>query len=182
MDWWSELRQWVQFFVVSVGGVIALLAYLQNLKQRRVENALKFVQLFRESLSPNDMANWNILFHSTSEPSGAKFGHYIEEYTHQQRPLADYFSEGAPDGHSIARMADSLNVVCHQVNENVADPQIVYYELGQLIDSMHGWLSSIPESLTNGLLIDNYSAIHRFQNKYRVKLQFGPRRVQSYIE
>jgi len=41
----SELRQWLQLLFVVVGGVLALAAYFQNLRQRRVENALKFTRL-----------------------------------------------------------------------------------------------------------------------------------------
>ena len=43
----KDLREWVQLAFIVLGGVLALFAFLQNLRQRRVENALKFIALFR---------------------------------------------------------------------------------------------------------------------------------------
>lgn len=182
MHFWSEVRQWVQFLFVAAGGVVALLAYYQNLRQRRVENALKFIQLFRDGLDPEDMSHWNVLFKSTSEPSGARHGRYLQELTNDQRPLSDYFSEGAPDQHAIARMAESLNVVCHQVMDGSADARIVYYELGQLLESMHGWLRSVPGYFPNTLLSDSYPSIGAFLGRYHLAKKSWPCRVHAYVD
>ena len=144
----KDLREWVQLAFVVVGGVFALVAFRQNLRQRRVENALKFIALFREGLQPDDLKHWRELFVSSSELAGAKHGQYKKEWE-QFAPIRDYFSEGAPDGHAVARMATALDMVCHQVASRVADQLTVYYELGQLLESMHGWLSGIEGEETS---------------------------------
>ena len=40
MDW-KEIREWIQLAFVIVGGTIALFAFIQNLRQRKLENSLK---------------------------------------------------------------------------------------------------------------------------------------------
>src|SRR5690349_3819864 len=125
----KEVRDWIQLTFVVVGGVVALIAFLQNLRQRRVENALKFITLFRDGLREGDLGHWHELFISSSELAGAKHGYY-QVAPDKYSSISDYLSEGAPDGHAVARMAAALDVVCHQVTTNMADARTVYYELG----------------------------------------------------
>lgn len=182
MNIWSEIREWIQLLFIVTGGILAVRAYFQNLQQRRVENALKFIQLFRDALEPDDLMNWKQLFKDSSELAGAPIGQYISHIANAFRPISDYFSEGAPDNQTISRMAQSLDVVCHQVITGVADARTVYYELGQLLDSMQTWLCSVPGNEVETSLSDSFPSIMEFYKSYKKNLKNWPFRIYCYVE
>lgn len=177
----KEIREWIQLAFVVVGSILALLAYLQNLLQRRVENALKFIALFREGLKEGDLHHWEQLFRSSSELAGAKHGQYLKEWD-EYASIQEYFSEGAPDAHAIARMASALDVVCHQVVTKTADGKTVYYELGQLLDTMHDWLGGVKRVDADKTLLDSYPSIKVFFSRFEPIKNNWPSRVYAFIE
>jgi hypothetical protein len=178
----SEFREWIQLFFIVVGGSIGLVAYFQNLRQRRVENALKFISLFRDGLRAGDMDEWEKLFHAASEPTGSPPGHY-KVVDGPYVTIGAYFSEGSPDGYAISRMAESLDVVCHQVVTGVADAQTVYYELGQLLWSMNNWLKPIPAISGKGSFLEqSFPSIAKFHSKFGKKMRKWPSRIIAYID
>jgi hypothetical protein len=177
----KEVREWIQLLFVVVGGSVALVAYFQNLRQRRVENALKFIALFRDGLKDGDLQHWEDLFRASSELAGAKRGMYLKEWE-EHASIGDYFSEGAPDSHAVARMAQSLDVVCHQVVAKTADARTVYYELGQLLDTMHSWLGAVEAPEQGRTLLDSHPSIKAFYAKHEPQKKQWPSRVYAYIE
>ena len=48
----KDIREWTQFLLFVVGGALAIVAFYQNLRQRRLENALKLVGLFGILFAP----------------------------------------------------------------------------------------------------------------------------------
>ena len=160
MDW-KEVREWIQLIFVIVGGTIALFAYFQNLRQRKLENSLKLVALFKDQLRPNDFVYWD--------------GGY--------RPISDYFSEGSGDENAISRMAQNLEIICHELCIGTADVRFVYYELGQLLITMHGWLESIDMGSDGKSLLDQfYPSIKRICERHNKDFTKWPSRVYAYIE
>ncbi|MBD9531029.1 MULTISPECIES: hypothetical protein [Comamonas] len=99
----KDLRDWLQLLFVVLGGFVALAAYLQNLRQRRVENALKFIGLFRDGLREKDLEHWQDLFIRSSESAGAKPGTFATE-DGKYASVGEYFSEESGDGHAISRI------------------------------------------------------------------------------
>lgn len=176
----KEIREWIQFAFVILGGVLAYQTFNQNMRQRRVENALKFITLFREGLHENDLDDWDDLFHSATELAGAKPDQYIDVKGNAQS-IGDYFKEGAPTS-AIARMAQSLDIVCHQVMTKSADAQTVYYELGQLLRTMHYWLDQTPSYSPHQKILDAFPSIKEFFSKFRPEQSGWPHRVYSFIE
>ncbi|WP_394790516.1 hypothetical protein [Rhodoferax sp.] len=178
----KDLRDWIQLAFVIIGGTVALAAFFQNLRQRRVENALKFIALFRDGLHDDDIKHWNELFRSSSELAGAKPGFYLQEWE-TFSPITDYFSEGSPDGHAISRMAAALDVLCQQVNSGTADAKTVYYELGQLLSSMHFWLASSKSSDPNRSLLEiAFPSIDTFFRRFTPETSSWPSRIYAFIE
>lgn len=176
----KSIRDWLQLVLVGAGSCIAYFTYTKNLHQRRVENSLKFIELFREGLAKNDMSDWQDLFVSSCEQNGAKAGFFVDDQN-RMRPISDYFSEGAPTD-AIARMAQALDVVCHQVNTDVADAQTVYYELGQLLTTMHDWLNGGPNSSSHRTLLDEFPSLKSFFIRYSPRTMGWPCRVYMFIE
>lgn len=177
----KDVREWIQLIFVVVGGILALIAYFQNLKQRRVENALKFIALFRDGLREGDLGHWEVLFRKATELAGAKHGQYIKD-DGTASSLADYFREGAPDAHAIARLARALDVVCHQVLSKTADAKTVYYELGQLLDTMQDWLSGVKGIKPGTSLLGTYPSLKLFFEQNEPVRNQWPSRVYAFIE
>lgn len=185
IDWTTsfhakEIREWIQLAFVILGGVLAYRTFNQNMRQRRVENALKFIALFHEGLHENDLDDWDHLFHSATELAGAKPDQYIDDEGNAQS-IGDYFKEGAPTS-AIARMAQSLDIVCHQVMTKSADAQTVYYELGQLLKTMHYWLGHTPSYPPHKTILDAFPSLKEFFSKFKPETSSWPHRVYSFIE
>ncbi len=180
---WIEIREWVKFVFIVIAGLIALKAYLHNNKQRKFENALKLIALFHEKLEENDLAEWQKLFRSSSELSGASYGFYINDTGNQQH-ISDYFCEGSKDNFAISRIADNLELICNQITEGFVDTKLIYFELGQLLETIHNWLEAIPSEndKTKNLLLESFPHINRVHKKYKDKFSSWPCRVFSHIE
>ena len=185
IDWTTsfnakEIREWIQFLFVILGGVLTYQTLNQNMRQRRVENALKFIALFREGLHENDLDDWDDLFHRATELAGAQPDQYIDREGKTQS-IGDYFKEGAPTS-AIARMAQSLDIVCHQVITNSADAQTVYYELGQLLGTMRHWLGNTPSYPPHQTLLDAFPSLKEFFSKFKPEKSSWKHRIYSFIE
>lgn len=178
----TEIREWTQLAFLVVGGFIAISAFFQNMRQRRVENALKFISLFRDGLRSGDLEKWDKLFRNSTELAGMEPGCYARD-DGSTGSVGEFFSEGAPDGYALSRMAGSLEVVAYQVVSGAADARTVFFELGQLLRFVHHQLSAVPSSADGqNLLQFGFPNIEKFFKKYGPKAEEWPTRVYSYIE
>ena len=181
MDW-KEIREWIQLAFVVTGGTIALIAFFQNLRQRKLENSLKLVSLFRDSLQLNDISHWTELFRSSCELAGCSKGQYRNSRG-ECCSIGDYFSEGSGDENAISRMAQNLEIICHELSIGTADARIVYYEIGQLLTTMHDWLGGIEAGPSGHTLLDqSFPSIKLICTKYKKDFGKWPSRVYAYIE
>jgi hypothetical protein len=178
----SEIREWLQLGLLVVGGVIGVSAFFQNLQQRRVENALKFIDLFKAGLRDGDIAKWDKLFRNSSEPAGMKAGRYIKD-DGSTGSIGEFFAEGAPDGYAVSRMAESLEVVAYQAVTGAADARTIFFELGQLLRFLHYHLAAVPSSEAGKNLLEvGFPNIQKFFKKYGKNADQWPSRVHSYVE
>jgi hypothetical protein len=176
------IREWLQFGFVIVGGTIALVAFLQNQRQRKLENALKLVALFKDSLREHDLDHWHKLLVATCEPAGAQPGYFRSE-SGDLLPLDTMFSEGSEDDDAIQRIAQNLEIICYEINSRTVEPRIVWFELGQLMSTMHQWLTEIRGLKgKRTFLEEQFPAINRSFKKYGKRFQTWPYRVFGYIE
>lgn len=156
-------------------------AFVQNMRQRALENALKMTKWFHDSIDKEDISSWAYLFHSASEPAGAPWGFYIAD--DGPRPLSDYFSEGSPDSGAVGRIADCLNVICHEIVEGSVDPRFIWFELGQLLLTIHKWIGAIKAPAGNGSLLESaYPSFDQAFKKYEKKFAKWPSRTHEYLE
>jgi hypothetical protein len=174
----KEIRELIQFVFVISGGTIGLIAFFQSLRQRRLENALKMIALFKESLGQDDLERWAELFRASSELAGAKPGYYV--FGNTQIPISNYFSEGSHDNGAIARMAESLEIICFEINHQAVDSRIIWFELGQLMRTMYSWLETAPYN--GSTLITQYPSIEKTFKRYKHKFEKWPSRVFAYAE
>jgi len=178
----TEIRGWIQLGFIILGGGIGLLVFIQNMKQRKIENSIRMSAWFKGTLQSNDIAEWGKLFHQASEPAGAKLGHYISD-NGEQRSISDYYSEGAPDSGTIARMTDSLEVICYELVKGTIDARFIWFEHGQLLKAIHFWLDCIPShSPRQSLLIQSFPNISKTFKKYGKRFDAWPHRTITYVE
>lgn len=166
----SEIRNWIAFVLTVVGGLIALQTYLGNQKQRRLENSFRLVAMFRESLYEKDIEAWKNVFHATSEPAGAEKGYLVEvlDGKRLQRPLSYLFSEGSPDNGAVERMAEFFDLICGEVLNETIEVRLVYFQLGQLMDTTHSWLTLMDNPYGEGTFLEEHYP--HFDRLYKKRL------------
>ena len=176
-----DIREWIQFALLLVGGTLAIIAFFQNLRQRRLENALKLVALFRDSLRTDDLKHWRELFARSCELAGAARGFFVAEGGQHIR-LGDMWSESSEDDDAIQRIAENLEIICYEICHSTVDPRFVYYELGQLMTETHRWLIEITETDTKSFIDRHYPWMKRTFEKYGDEFRKWPRRTYAYME
>jgi hypothetical protein len=177
-----EIRNWIQFLFVLIGGSIGLFAFIQNMNQRKIENAIKMTKWFHESITKEELESWQNLFFASSDSAGAKQGCYKENGI--DHPLSNYFSEGSPDSGNVGRVADCLEVICHELCTKTVDPRFVWFELGQLLRAVHFWLSQIesPSGAGKTLLESSFPSINKAFKKFNKSFIKWPSRTYVYVE
>ncbi len=179
---YTEIREWLQFGFVVIGGMIALFAYFQNQRQRRLENALKLLTLFKESLRENDLAHWKELYIGTCEPASAPQGHFIS-YEGLAVPLGTMWSEGSEDDNAIQRMAESFEIICFEILSGTVEARIVWFEIGQLMSEMHKWLNNVEPLYPEKTFIEQYyPSTKKVFNKYKKEFKKWPFRIHWQFE
>ncbi|WP_338438745.1 hypothetical protein [Synechococcus elongatus] len=164
VDIFAEIRGWLILVLSVIGGFISLRTFIENQKQRRIENSLRLVVMFKESLLENDIQEWKKMFHSTSEIAGAKKGFYVILINRQriQLPLSNLFAEGPPDHGAIKRMAELFDLISYQMLNNKLDNRLIYFQLGQLMNTVHSWLEKIESPYSDQAFIEvNYPSFNR---------------------
>lgn len=159
----AEIRNWLTLGLAVVGGFVTIQTYLNAQKQRRLENSFRLLKLFNELLDTEDISAWKFIFHATSEPAGAKDGYMVVviDNRFEQLPLSDLFSEGTPDNGAIERMAELFDLIAFEATKNTIEFRVVYFQLGQLMNSVHLWLTKIEA----GFMKENYPYFARLYEK-----------------
>lgn len=179
----AEVRNWITLVLAVIGGCIAIWTYLGNQKQRRLENSFRLIVLFKESLREEDIEAWKNIFHAASEPAGAKKGYLVEviDGKRVQRPLSDLFSEGPPDNGAVERMAEFFDLISSQALNETIEMRLVYFQLGQLMDTVHSWLTSIDNPFGKGTFLEEcYPHFDRLYKKMLINRKWA-RRTYTHI-
>ncbi|MUL35746.1 hypothetical protein [Gloeocapsopsis dulcis] len=180
----TEFRNWLTFSLTFFGGYIALKTYLNNQKQRKLENSFRIILMFRKSLHEGDIQAWEKIFHATSESVGAERGHFVEIIDDESRqiPLSYLFSEGAPDNGAVGRMADLFELISSEVLNKTVEFRVVYFQLGQLMDTTYYWLRFIdnPYEEYTSFLEKHYPCFTRLYNKHQIDEKWA-KRMYAYI-
>lgn len=167
----SEVRGWTLLLFAVVGGVITLLAYRQNQKQRRLENSFRFLGLFKEMISDADRTAWIELFHSTSDPAGAPIGFFVsmEDEAEQEISLDLLFAEGPPDQGAIQRMTEFFEMIALEDKDHTINLRVAYYHLGHYMDKIREWILSFPDGNGAKFLQENFPGFTNLYASHRIK-------------
>lgn len=178
----KEFREWVQFILLFIGGFITIQTYIGNQKQRRLENSLRLIDLFQKSLQPKDLEEWKKIFFNSSEPTGVRPGYFLDDQ-HQERPFADLFSEGAPDNGAIARIAEQFELISYEVLDKTVNLRLIYFNLGQLMDTTYNWLQMIEKpSNSSSFICEYFPYFELMYRKNQEKFKNWSRKTYAHIE
>jgi hypothetical protein len=170
----SNYRDWLPFAFIIAGVVLALVASLfQQGKQRR-QKTRELLESFSASLREHDLEHWKELYRGTREVFAAPAGHFISREG-KPVPLVSMWTSGQEDHTAIQRMAESLEKLCAEMLTNTVDVKMMWYEIGQLMEAMHGWLEQIPgvqQDLT--FLEEQYPSLRQVFKKYGHRFKKWP--------
>lgn len=175
----SNYKEWLPFAFIIVGVLLALIApFLPPNKQRR-EKAEKALAAFRASLHEQDLEHWKELYHGTHGAASVPPGHFIDRLG-KSVPLVSLWTAGSEDHTAIQRMADNLEIICAEMLAHTVDIKLMWSEVGQLMEAMHGWLEDIPgvqQDLT--FLQEQYPSLQQVFKKYGQRFRKWPYRVYA---
>jgi hypothetical protein len=191
MDW-TELRSWLQLVVVVVAAAIGFRTYAANQRQRRLENSMRLADWFHRSLRDGDLEEWKFLLYASCDAPG-KPHNFFQGGTFKGRDgepyrFADLFHRAdSPDKGTLNRMADLLNFICCQCLAGAADSRFIYFELGQLLQTVHLWASTVnmtdlgwPKSAS--FVAVCYPHLHKFVSGREKVHRFWPGKTHAYID
>jgi hypothetical protein len=175
----SNYKEWLPFAFIIVGTVLALISLLLPRGKQRRQNTLKLLATFRASLHEHDVDHWKEIFHGTREAASAPAGYFINRLG-KPVPLESMWTAGNDDHTAIQRMAECLEKICAEMLTDTADSKMIWYEIGQLMETMHGWLEEIPgvqRDLT--FLEEQYPSIKQVFEKFGHRFNKWPFRVYA---
>ncbi|KOO03817.1 hypothetical protein [Vibrio hepatarius] len=171
----AETIDWVRLGILSIGATVALFTYAAGQRQRKLENSLKLLDLFKQNLEESDLSNWKSIFRASSEPSGAKKGHYVVSGGHQI-PLNYLFSEGPDDHGATSRISEQLDLICYEILKGAVELRILYSNLGQLMDVIYKWYGQ------ESFFQKSYPSFNKVMLKKRKKMAKLARKTIAYCE
>lgn len=141
----SEIRNWVTLLLAVFGGIVGFRQYLIGQRQRRLENSFRIIDWFERTIHDETIEQWRQIFHAASEPAGASPGHFVHIANghRSELPFSSLFTEGTPDNGAIERLAEVFDLIGHYAKDQTIDLRIVYFQLGQIMDTIHYWLNMI---------------------------------------
>ena len=172
----EEIREWIKFFIIIIGGAIALRTYVVSQRQRRLDNSMKLLDIFFSGLEENDLSEWKRIFMNSSEPSGVKKGYFFSK-NKQEIPFSSLFSEGPDDNGAIDRIVHQIDLVSYEALRGTADVRFIYSQIGQLINTTHRWFGG-----EKSLISEHFPHFDKLVAKYKKKSSNWPRKVYSYCE
>lgn len=175
----SNFMEWFPFAFIIVGGALALLTpFLKSGNQRR-DKTTQLLATFTASLHKNDIELWKEIYHGTREAASAPAGYFISRIG-KPVPLVSMWADDSENNRAIQRLAESLETVCAEILAHTVDSKIVCAEIGQLMETMHDWLESIPGMQQDlSFLEEQYPALKQVFEKYGSGFKKWPCRVYA---
>jgi hypothetical protein len=184
---------------ILTGGWVALFNYRNQSNQRRIDNGVRLVKEFKESISPSEIKLWKELVLNTYEGTGAEVGNFIYfdfQNQRQQYPIEILFSnEGSgviipdsalnfeedtkdlPLGNLVRRIAEQLNLIGYEVLYGDIELRVIYYEIGQIMDIFFLWFSQVRREEYKNIIRINYIHFLKMYEKNRNYLRNLPTKV-----
>lgn len=159
---WIEIIEMLKSLVIIVGGVIGLYTYRNQQKQRRIDNSFKTLEHFAKNINQEDIETWEEIVRRSYESCGAELGYFVTYDKNEKIELVSFSTLFATEGKrlyvpdftqgnsafyidAIRRMAEQFNLIGYQYISKNIDFNIIYFELGQLMDNIYNWIDKIDD-------------------------------------
>ncbi len=196
----SSLLDFVKNLFIIVGGTVALASYRSQNRQRGIDNSFNSLKMFEKTIQNEDIEIWKKVYFNTYESTHAEPNHFVvfsEENRIEQIPLSNLFiSEGQGlyvsksklnldektsdlKLGSIRRITEQLNLIGYEVLYGNIELRIIYYELGQIIETIYEWITQIQDEDTKASVEFMYPYFLKMYQKYQLTIANLPRK--SYV-
>lgn len=176
----NNIREWLPFAFIIAGVALALIAPLIKPSKKRRYKTTEVLESFRASLHAHDMDHWKEVYLGTGQGVPAPEGHFISRIG-KPVPLVSMWTAGNEDHTAIQRMAEKLEIVCVEILAQTVDIQVIWSEIGQLMEAMHDWLEHIPGVQQDlSFLEEQYPSLKQVFDKYGSRFKKWPYHV--YIQ
>lgn len=115
------------------------------------------------------------ILNAASESTGTKPGHFVSE-DGRQTPFSALYTEGPSDTGAIDRIAQVLDLVSEQALKRTLNLRIFYRDYGQLMDTIHSWLSADVGIDSKSLVEDLYQNFNFLYVKHKIATDWNCRR------
>ena len=175
----SNYREWLPFAIIALGVLLAMISPFMPHKREHHQKAMKKVSGFRSALQSHDIEHWKELYKGTGDKIDPPKGYFIDGEGKPTR-LDSMWTAGGEDHTSIQRIAESLEKLCGDFPADSYEVKVVWYEIGQLLSSMHEWLQQIEGVQENSsFLEEQYPNIYKIYAKYQPKFKRWPYRIYA---
>lgn len=173
----SNYKEWLPFAIIIVGLALALISPFLKYGNQSRQRARQLLNAFGASLQAHDLEHWKEVYLGTREAALAPAGHFINR-SGKPVPLDTMWAAVSDDHTAIQRMAECLEKACAKMLTEEVDIKMMWYEIGQLMEAMHGWLEDIPgaeQDLT--FLEEQYPSIKLIFEKHSHRFKKWPYHV-----
>ena len=147
-----ELFKFLLVVFGSVVGLTTISGYLKQNQQRKIDNSYRIVEDFFKKITEKHLSIWKNIYINSTESCGARDGSFVlidENGNKQLISISNLFlREGSGsiyDHGSVREIAEFLNFVSYHVLKGKVDFNIIYYELGQFLETVHWWILQIDD-------------------------------------
>lgn len=140
---WSEVRGWMQLFIVFGTTTLGLLTFFRATQQNRLLNAIKLVERFERRFRGHDYDQYRKLVMDSYEGTGAELGEFVGPLD-KKYEFESLFTEGSLDGGASIRTLQELDIICGEWLKKTVSREYIYRNLGQLLDFYDRHLKAKP--------------------------------------
>ena len=174
-----NIKEWLPFAFILLGLLLALIAFRNKSEKKHDQQSLALLQDFAASLHEHDLEHWKELQHGTRAAAAVPPGHFMNRLG-KVVPLVSLWSAGSDEHTAIQRMAESLEKTSADMLAREVDLKLMWFEIGQLLETMHGWLQQIPGVEQDATFLDEqYPAIRQLFAKHAHRFNKWP--YQDYL-
>ncbi len=139
----AEIRNWILLFLATIGAIVTLKTFIDNIRQRRLDNTFKTLDYLRKHITKEQIDTFIELFHANN-PLGVP-----ENEFHLKEGRKDYietmFSEGGCGNGDIHNMIEVFNLLAKSLNKNLLDEDLIWYEYGQIMLTCYRWTKYLED-------------------------------------
>jgi len=139
----AEIRYWILLFLATIGAIVTLKTFIDNIRQRRLDNTFKTLDYLRKHITKEQIDTFIELFHANN-PLGVP----VNEFQLKEGRIdfiETMFSEGGCGNGDIHNMIEVFNLLAKSLNKNLLNEDLIWYEYGQIMLTCYRWTKYLED-------------------------------------